>query len=82
MLPMGLPRFILVNTIVPLYPFNSGKVDKLQIKVKQYKKQALIAEEAANENLQKFRKAKHELDDSEERANQAEKTLNQIRPTK
>ena len=56
-------------------------VDKLQIKVKQYKKQALIAEEAANENLQKFRKAKHELDDSEERANQAEKTLNQLRPT-
>ena len=54
-------------------------VDKLQVKVKAYKKQAVIAEECANENLQKFRKAKHDLDDSEDRASQAEKALNQLR---
>merc|ERR1719145_308918 len=44
-------------------------VDKLQIKVKTYKRQA---EEAGNQNMAKFRKVQHELDESEERADMAE----------
>ncbi|XP_009079744.1 PREDICTED: myosin-7-like, partial [Acanthisitta chloris] len=42
-------------------------VDKLQLKVKAYKRQAEEAEEQANTNLAKFRKAQHELDEAEER---------------
>merc|ERR1712173_469498 len=43
-------------------------VDKLQVKVKTYKRQAEEAEEVANSNLSKYRKLQHELDESEERA--------------
>merc|ERR1711887_203845 len=44
-------------------------VDKLQMKVKGYKRQA---EEAANAHLSKLRKVQHELEESEERADIAE----------
>merc|ERR1711972_1058186 len=50
-------------------------VDKLQVKVKTYKRQAEEAEEAANVNMSKFRKVQHELDESEERAEMAEASL-------
>merc|ERR1712003_266318 len=54
-------------------------VDKLQIKVKTYKRQAEESEEAANNNMSKFRKAQHELDESEERAEMAEASLQKAR---
>ena len=54
-------------------------VDKLQIKVKTYKRQAEEAEEAGNANMAKFRKVQHELDESEERADMAEAALNKAR---
>ncbi|MBN3291239.1 MYH7 protein, partial [Polypterus senegalus] len=47
-------------------------VDKLQLKVKAYKRTAEEAEEQANTNLAKFRKLQHELDEAEERADIAE----------
>merc|ERR1712036_84585 len=53
--------------------------DKLQVKVKAYKRQAEEAEEQANSNLSKLRKLQHELDESEERADMAESALNKMR---
>ncbi|CAB1353522.1 unnamed protein product [Coregonus sp. 'balchen'] len=50
-------------------------IDKLQAKVKSYKRQAEEAvREQANSNLTKFRKIQHELDDAEERAEMAKTT--------
>lgn len=54
-------------------------VDKLQLKVKSYKKAAEEAEEQANNNLVKFRKVQHELDEAEERADMAESQVNKLR---
>ncbi|XP_006803608.2 myosin-7-like [Neolamprologus brichardi] len=54
-------------------------VDKLQLKVKSYKKAAEEAEEQANSNLTKFRKLQHELDEAEERADIAESQVNKLR---
>merc|ERR1712203_727651 len=54
-------------------------VDKLQVKVKTYKRQAEEAEEVANRNLSKYRKIQHELDEAEERADMAESALNKMR---
>ena len=54
-------------------------MDKLQVKVKTYKRQAEEAEEGANVNLSKFRKLQHELDEAEERADMAESSLNKLR---
>merc|ERR1712242_486938 len=54
-------------------------VDKLQVKVKTYKRQAEEAEEVANCNLSKYRKMQHELDEAEERADMAESSLNKLR---
>merc|ERR1712088_619648 len=51
-------------------------VDKLQVRVKTYKRQAEEAEEVANQNLSKYRKIQHELDEAEERADMAESALN------
>merc|ERR1712110_203813 len=53
--------------------------DKLQVKVKTYKRQAEEAEEVANQNLSKYRKLQHELDEAEERADMAESSLNKLR---
>ena len=47
-------------------------IDKLQDKLRVYKKQIEEAEEIAALNLAKYRKAQHELDDASERADQAE----------
>merc|ERR1712121_114134 len=54
-------------------------VEKLQLKLKQYKKMAEDAEEQANANLAKFRKATHDLEEAEERAEMSESALNKIR---
>ncbi|KAJ7407281.1 hypothetical protein WISP_127611 [Willisornis vidua] len=54
-------------------------VDKLQLKVKAYKKQAEDAEEQANINLSRCRKAQHELEEAEERADIAECQVNKLR---
>merc|ERR1711941_26707 len=54
-------------------------VDKLQVKVKTYKRHAEDSEETANANLSKYRKLQHELDEAEERADMAESSLNKLR---
>lgn len=54
-------------------------VEKLQNKLKVYKRQVEEAEEIAAVNLAKFRKVQSELDDAEERAGQAECLLNKQR---
>ncbi|RMZ94150.1 myosin heavy chain isoform, partial [Brachionus plicatilis] len=54
-------------------------VEKLQNKLKVYKRQVEEAEEIAAVNLAKFRKTQHELEDAEERAGQAENQLNKQR---
>ncbi|XP_065271765.1 myosin-1B isoform X2 [Emys orbicularis] len=54
-------------------------VDKLQLKVKAYKRQAEEAEELSNVNLTKFRKIQHELEEAEERADIAESQVNKLR---
>ncbi len=55
---------------------------KLQQKIKTYKKQIEEAEEIAALNLAKFRKAQQELEESEDRAKQAEITLSSVRQTR
>ncbi|XP_062338187.1 myosin-7-like [Osmerus eperlanus] len=54
-------------------------VDKLQLKVKAYKRAAEEAEEQANIHLGKFRKIQHELEEAEERADIAESQVNKLR---
>lgn len=54
-------------------------IDKLQVKVKSYKKQAESCEETANANLSKYRRLQHELEESEERAEIAESQINKLR---
>jgi len=54
-------------------------VDKLQLKVKAYKRQAEEAEEAANGHMVKLRKVAHELEEAEERADIAETQVNKLR---
>jgi hypothetical protein len=50
----------------------SALANKLQQKIKTYKKQIEEAEEIAALNLAKFRKAQQELEETEERARLAE----------
>ncbi|NP_001135564.1 myosin, heavy chain 7, cardiac muscle, beta [Xenopus tropicalis] len=54
-------------------------VDKLQLKVKAYKRQSEDVEEQANVHLSRFRKAQHELEEAEERADIAESQVNKLR---
>ncbi len=54
-------------------------VDKLQLKVKAYKRQAEESEEQANAHLGRFRKVQHELEEAEERADIAESQVNKLR---
>ena len=54
-------------------------IEKLQNKMKIYKRQVEEAEEIASVNLAKFRKVQHELEDAAERADQAENQLNKQR---
>lgn len=54
-------------------------VDKLQQKIKTYKRQIEEAEEIAALNLAKFRKAQQELEEAEERADLAEQAITKFR---
>ncbi|KAL7670095.1 hypothetical protein ACOME3_005033 [Neoechinorhynchus agilis] len=54
-------------------------VEKLNSKVKVYKRQVEEAEEVATMNLAKYRKAAVDLEDAEERADTAETQLNKFR---
>lgn len=54
-------------------------VDKLQQKIKTYKRQIEEAEEIAALNLAKFRKAQQELEEAEERADMAEQAISKFR---
>jgi myosin heavy chain 6/7 len=54
-------------------------IEKLQNKLKVYKRQAEEAEEIAAVNLGKFRKVQHELEEAEERADIAENQLSKVR---
>uniref|UniRef100_T1GWF3 Myosin motor domain-containing protein n=1 Tax=Megaselia scalaris TaxID=36166 RepID=T1GWF3_MEGSC len=54
-------------------------VDKLQQKIKTYKRQIEEAEEIAALNLAKFRKAQQELEEAEERADLAEQAISKFR---
>ena len=54
-------------------------IEKLQEKIRVYKKQIEDAEEIAALNLAKYRKAQHELDDAAERADQAENQVAKAR---
>ena len=53
----------------------SDLANKLQAKIKTYKKQIEEAEEIAALNLAKFRKAQQELEESEDRARLSESAL-------
>ena len=53
----------------------SDLANKLQAKIKTYKKQIEEAEEIAALNLAKFRKAQQELEETEDRARLAESAL-------
>ncbi|XDV54565.1 hypothetical protein PO909_022824 [Leuciscus waleckii] len=54
-------------------------VDKLQLKVKVYKRQSEEAEEQGNVHLSKLRKVQHELEEAEERADISESQVNKLR---
>merc|ERR1711970_1003341 len=54
-------------------------VDKLQQKIKTYKRQIEEAEEIAALNLAKFRKAQQELEESQERADACENAVTKLR---
>ncbi|XP_055726156.1 myosin-7-like [Salvelinus fontinalis] len=53
-------------------------VDKLQLKVKAYKRQAEEAEVQANTHLSRFRKVHHELEEAQEHADIAESQVNKL----
>ncbi|KAM8723547.1 myosin heavy chain, fast skeletal muscle-like isoform 1-T1 [Acanthopagrus schlegelii] len=54
-------------------------VDKLQLKVKSYKRQAEEAEEQANTHMSRLRKVQHEFEEAQERADIAESQVNKLR---
>ena len=56
--------------------------NKLQQKIKAYKKQIEEAEEIAALNLAKFRKAQQELEETEDRAKMAEYSMAEMRMTR
>ena len=60
----------------------SDLANKLQAKIKTYKKQIEEAEEIAALNLAKFRKAQQELEETEDRAKLAENVMNDARMTR
>ena len=61
-----------------LFRFNE-LAEKLQLKLKTFKRIAEEQEEAANTNISRYRKLQNELDESEERADLAESTLVKLR---
>jgi chromosome segregation ATPase len=57
-------------------------IDKLQQKIKSYKKQIEEAEEIAAINLAKFRKAQQELEEAEQRTVMAEDNITKFRQSR
>jgi len=57
-------------------------VDKLQQKIKSYKKQIEEAEEIAAINLAKFRKAQQDFEEAEERSKICEANISKYRTTR
>ena len=57
----------------------SDSIDKLNSKVKSYKKAAEDATESASSAMSRFRKVQHELDEANERAEMAEAAVNKAR---
>ena len=53
--------------------------EKLQFKIRTYKKQVEDAEEIAALNLAKFRKAQSEMEEADQRANLSEQALSKLR---
>ena len=60
----------------------SELVDKLQQKIKSYKKQIEDAEEIAAVNLAKYRKAQQEFEEAEERSRLAEDSVAKLRSSR
>merc|ERR1712098_86005 len=60
----------------------SALANKLQQKIKTYKKQIEEAEEIAALNLAKYRKAQQELEETEERSRLADSAMNELRMTR
>jgi chromosome segregation ATPase len=54
-------------------------IDKLQQKLKTYKRQVEEAEEIAAINLAKYRKVQHDLEECEQRADEAENAASKLR---
>ncbi|XP_078574519.1 myosin-7-like [Branchiostoma floridae x Branchiostoma japonicum] len=54
-------------------------VEKLQLKIKAFKRQVEEAEEQASSNFAKYRKSQHEVEDHSERAEIAESSLNKLK---
>eukprot|EP00058_Branchiostoma_floridae_P018860 XP_002604349.1 hypothetical protein BRAFLDRAFT_124216 [Branchiostoma floridae] len=54
-------------------------IEKLQSKIKMYKRQVEEAESSAGQSLSKYRHAQHELEDAVERMEMAEASLNKMR---
>ncbi|KAG7260715.1 hypothetical protein CRUP_029471 [Coryphaenoides rupestris] len=54
-------------------------VDKLQLKMKAYKRLSEESEEQANTHLSRYRKVQHELEEAQERADIAESQVNKLR---
>ena len=57
-------------------------VEKLQTKLRNYKRQIEEAEEIAALNLAKFRKAQQELEETEDRAKLADSAMSDLRMTR
>ncbi|XP_045556849.1 myosin-7 [Salmo salar] len=53
-------------------------VDKLQLEVKTYRRQAGETEEPSNSHMSKFRKVQHKLDEAEERCDITETQVNKL----
>uniref|UniRef100_A0A8C8C7Z9 Myosin heavy chain, fast skeletal muscle-like n=1 Tax=Oncorhynchus tshawytscha TaxID=74940 RepID=A0A8C8C7Z9_ONCTS len=54
-------------------------VDRLQLKMKAYKRAAEDAEEQSNIHLSRYRKVQHELEEAQERADISESQVNKLR---
>jgi len=58
---------------------SNAQIDGLNQKIKVFKRQVEEAEEIASINLAKYRKVQHDLEESEERADQAEQNMARLR---
>jgi len=61
------------------YERSAAQIEQFQSKIKTFKRQVEEAEEIAAINLAKYRKVQHDLEESEERADQAEQSMAKLR---